>query len=74
MEVKKVYTETTEKTIDITCDICGQTARSDCWLAPHGKLYSENNGNNLACDMCEQCWWKVTNFIKMLGGQIREGY
>ena len=76
MKVKKDVT--IEKVDDVICDVCGKRCKGSCdiecaTLAATWGYDSKRDGEVHECDMCEDCYEKVCQFIESLGGRINKG-
>lgn len=66
-----------EVVVDVQCDICGKSCKTDFGLTECAELYSHwgyasnKDGEKHMCQMCETCYDKVKSFIvEELGGKV----
>lgn len=76
----KLLTKILEEEISgVICDVCGNRCRKDgdfvdeyAILKASWGYCSKMDGICQECDICENCFDKISNFIKSIGGEIRE--
>lgn len=67
---------------DVVCDVCGRSCSTDCSAAMGGGSAAEyatleaawgycsrKDGERYTCEMCEECFGKVSAFIDSLKGR-----
>ena len=76
--MKKLKKLPVDSIVDVECDICHQSCKREIGIeyaqlsVPGGWGYdSRKDGERHECDMCEDCYDKVREFIKSLGGHVR---
>lgn len=60
---------------DIVCDICNKSCKGRCdiecaTLAATWGYDSRKDGEIHTCDLCEDCYEKIRQFIESLGGTV----
>jgi DNA-directed RNA polymerase alpha subunit len=73
--MKIMKKELVETLIDIECDVCGSLCKKECdiesaSLTAIWGFDSRKDGEKHSCDLCEDCYDKVHEFIATLGGHI----
>ena len=76
--MKKLKKLPVDRIVDVVCDVCGQSCKNDVSIeyaqlhVPGGWGYgSRKDGEWHDCDLCEDCYDKVRDFIENLGGHVR---
>ena len=69
----------TEQTVDVKCDICGESCRGQynieyAELRANWGYDSTRDGERHECQMCEKCYNRVEEFIISIGGKIQYGH
>ena len=75
MKKFETVTEEHEKLTDVFCDICGKSCKTEmdyefAVLAADWGFDSKKDGEHHHCDICEDCYNEVVDFILSRGGKI----
>jgi hypothetical protein len=80
MDITEIVQKQRIEIVDVKCDICDKSCKRDgCYDYDRVDIYhtwgygSKKDGTTINCDICEDCWDKVENFIvNELKGNVRK--